>query len=441
MPSRFIGSLDGRVTPWDGMSFAFLGDVVHGLTTTVMFPQNAFNVTGSVRVLPLERILEAFQQDPTQQDPLRPVEADEAEGQLAYARMLMYLPIRYTPYFLDAGGYTVRQTWELLIPLLQANDDLQNFRPLVDWLRIALYYLPPNNGQPNLAPPAVAVNLVTPIADATLLEHRATALSLALPGRAQMGATMETALLTLAQSVMAQTNDARIAREANAAAQEQPVLPSAKYRNTIGILLEYLKVLDEVNLPQLWHQWANSNKKQEHTILKELLDASARQPNTFPTMMPVIMPKLLQDLRNFTFLVDSPDDLKTGLQPFIIADGSEEHCRANLELARQYGLVQEGATGVTLSDLQALEAKEVKSIPLTYFDLEKTLGMFGNLLQVVLGGDHPLTINYRAFWELLTRSMRNDLQLMIDTTGKIKPAHILRSVQLICHRWFAHKRA
>lgn len=30
---------------------------------------------------------------------------------------------------------------------------------------------------------------------------------------------------------------------------------------------------------------------------------------------------------------------------------------------------------------------------------------------------------------------------MIDTTGKIKPAHILRSLQLVCHRWFAHKRA
>jgi hypothetical protein len=84
---------------------------------------------------------------------------------------------------------------------------------------------------------------------------------------------------------------------------------------------------------------------------------------------------------------------------------SAEAGRANLELARQYGLLQEGATGVTLSDLQALEAKEVKSIPLTYFDLEKTLGMFGNLLQVVLGSDHPLTTNYRAFWDLLTRSM------------------------------------
>jgi len=355
MPSRFVGSLDGRVTPWDGSSFAFLGDVVHGLATTVVFPPNAFNVTGNVRVLPCERLLETYRQDPLQQDPLPPVTADELEGQLAYTRMIMYLPTRYAPYFLDANGYTIRQTWDTLLPLLQANDDLEHCSPLLDWLRIASYYQPPNNGQANLAPPAVAINLVTPIADATLLEHRATALALALP--------------------------------------------------------------------------------------RQLLDACARQPDAFSTMSPVVTPKLLQDLRTFTFLADSQDDLKTGLQPFIIADGSEEHRRANLELACQYGLLQEGTAGVMLADLQALEAKEAKSIPLTYYDLEKTLGMFGNLTRVVLGNNHPITTHYRVFWDQLTKSMRNELQLMIDTTGKIKPAHILRSLQLVCHRWFAHKRA
>ena len=112
-----------------------------------------------------------------------------------------------------------------------------------------------------------------------------------------------------------------------------------------------------------------------------------------------------------------------------------------MELARQYGLLQEGEHSATLADLQALEAKEVRGIPLTYYDLEQSLGMFGNLLEVVLGAPHPLTTAYRAFWQLLTRSMRNNLQMAIDNTGRIKPAHILRSVQLICHQWFERKRA
>jgi len=248
--------------------------------------------------------------------------------------------------------------------------------------------------------------------------------------------------MSLAQSIVAQTNDVRTAREANAAAQAQPVLPSTKYQNTIGILMEYLQVTDEMALPELWPQWANAEKRQEYTVLKELLDACPRSPLAFSTMSPVVTLKLIQDLRTFAFLADSDNDLKTGLQPFIIADGTEEHRRANLELSRQFGLLQDGEHGVTFADLQALEAKEVRSIPLNYYDLENTLGLFGNLLQVVLGNNHSLTLNYKAFWDNLTKSnMRNTLQLVIDSTGRVKPAHILCSIQLICHQWFQLKCA
>jgi len=441
MPTKFVGALDGRTTPWDGQIFAFLGDVVHGMITTVVFPLNAYNITANIRVLGQDQLIQALAQLDANHELLPAVEAANPHSLLSMTRTLMYLPARYVPYFLDANGYSIRQTWDLLLPLLQANDDLANCRPLLEWLRIASHLQAPNNGQPNAAPPVVAVDLIVPPADALLLEHRATALATALPGRAQMGATIETALLTLAQSVAAQTNDVRLAREAKAAEQRQPTLPSAKYRNTIGILMEYLQVNDEATLPELWHQWANSDKRQEYTILKELLDACARIPGSFSTLAPVVTPKLLQDLRTFTFLADSQDDLKTGLHPFVVADGTEEHRRANLELARQYGFLQEGEHGITFSDLQALEAKEVRSVPLTYYDLEKTLGMFGNLLQVVLGAQHDLTAAYRSFWDLLTKSMKNDVQIMVDTTGRIKPAHILRSVQLICHQWFASKRA
>jgi hypothetical protein len=87
-------------------------------------------------------------------------------------------------------------------------------------------------------------------------------------------------------------------------------------------------------------------------------------------------------------------------------------------------MLHDSAYGITHADLQALEAKEVNSIPLTYFERGKCLGMFGNL--------------YRAFWDLLTRGLRHDLQTTIDTTGRRKPAHVLRSMQLVCYAWFNH---
>jgi hypothetical protein len=54
---------------------------------------------------------------------------------------------------------------------------------------------------------------------------------------------------------------------------------------------------------------------------------------------------------------------------------------------------------------------------------------------------HILSTSYRLFWDLLTRGLRNDLQSMIYTSGWIKLAHILRSIQLVCYSWFNHRRA
>jgi hypothetical protein len=108
-------------------------------------------------------------------------------------------------------------------------------------------------------------------------------------------------------------------------------------------------------------------------------------------------------------------------------------------LARTYGLLNSGKQSLLLADLEALKSKEVQSIPLTYFELERNLGMFGNLLGTVLGPTHQITIAYQAFWTLLSQGYRLELQQINDYKGYIKPAHVLRSIQLICYNWFNQK--
>jgi hypothetical protein len=168
------------------------------------------------------------------------------------------------------------------------------------------------------------------------------------------------------------------------------------------VLMEYLDIQDERNLPLLWHQWANCAKRQEFQVLKEVL---------------------------------------SGLHPFVITDGSAEHWQANLEVSRLYGLLNNSDVGIMLADLEALKAKEVRSVPLTYWELEKSLGMFGNLLAVVLGSQHVLITAFRQFWTLLRSGLRDELQFIIECKGHVKPTHILRSIQLTCYAWFTHKRA
>jgi hypothetical protein len=138
---------------------------------------------------------------------------------------------------------------------------------------------------------------------------------------------------------------------------------------------------------------------------------------------------------------ESADDIKSGIQPFIVADGSSEHRQANLELARTYGMLNTGDQSLLLSDLEVLKSKEVQSIPLSYFELERNLGMFGNLLGTVLGTTHILTTKYREFWTMLLQGYRLEIQQIIDHKRYIKPAHILRSIQLQCFNWFYQRKA
>jgi hypothetical protein len=154
----------------------------------------------------------------------------------------------------------------------------------------------------------------------------------------------------------------------------------------------------KANLPQIWHQWANCAKWHELQILSELLHAFSCSADAFSSSAPVVSPKLLHDLLNFVFVVESPDDIKTGIQAFAIADGSAEHRQANLEILRMYPALASGETALLLADLEALKANEVVSIPLTYFEVESCLGMFGNLLGVVLGCTLALMQAYRSSW-------------------------------------------
>jgi len=129
-----------------------------------------------------------------------------------------------------------------------------------------------------------------------------------------------------------------------------------------------------------------------------------------------------------------------GLHPFIITDGNSEHRHTNLEVARLYSYLNSGDASISLADLEALQAKEVRSVPLTYWELEKHLGSFGNLLGVVLGMAHPLSQAYATMWQMLKSGLRDEIHTAIEYRAYVKPTHILRSIQLGFYTWFSHRR-
>ena len=438
LPSKFPSALDGTTSPWDGLTFAFLGDLVQGVVTTIQLPTLMFPLVPNTRTRSAEHIV-------TNLDDLGPQGLPEiapdngGEFEAVNTRTLVYLPARYVPLFLDPSGYTLRQVWEVLYPAIINANELQACSTLLKWLRVAS--MSRNQADGTVGPPVVNVTLTVPMADATLIAHRKAILNQALPALNKPPQTLELATSQMAAAVTQNTNDNRLACDEKELREQEPKLPSFKFKNTIGILLNYLVIADETNLPELWHQWANCTKRQELKILNELIYTYSRSANKFSTDTLVVTPKLVQDLLNFTFMSESTDDIKTGIQPFALADGNAEYRRANLELSQMYSFLASGETALMYSDLELLKSKETLSIPLNYFELDCNLGMFGNLLGVVLGDAHPLTTAYRAFWILLNQTFRTDVQQIVDVKNNgIRPAHILRSIYLLCHNWFRQRR-
>jgi hypothetical protein len=124
----------------------------------------------------------------------------------------------------------------------------------------------------------------------------------------------------MANAVASQATEARTARLAKEVAQDQPTLPSTKYALMFPALLSLLSVAQEADLPEFWLTLAATPKKQKFRIVREALDAYSRSENAFLPLAPVPSPKLVSNLTSLTFVSDHPDNLKTGLHPFIVMD-------------------------------------------------------------------------------------------------------------------------
>jgi len=104
-------------------------------------------------------------------------------------------------------------------------------------------------------------------------------------------------------------------------------------------------------------------------------------------------------------------------------------------------MIAEQDVGMTYLDLANLKLpKELRSHPTNYFEFEKSLGTFGNLIGAILGDRHPLTVAYREFCDTFNAKYKEQIHFELDTRKVIKPVHLLHSIQLVVFKWFQAKK-
>jgi hypothetical protein len=99
----------------------------------ICFPSTAFNPTPNTLVRSEEDIIHGIQN--LNMDVFPPLQNNNANaiGTHVSTRYIMYLPSKYVPYFLDSSGYTVKEVWTVLPPLLLQNQDEADCQPLLKW--------------------------------------------------------------------------------------------------------------------------------------------------------------------------------------------------------------------------------------------------------------------------------------------------------------------
>jgi hypothetical protein len=122
----------------------------------------------------------------------------------------------------------------------------------------------------------MALDITAPFVDDDLTAHRAPLINNMLTGRNAPTPGLEAAIVQMASAVTHQATEVRNSRLAREVERDAPTLPSVKFGRLIDLLLNYLNVQEEAQLPEFLFQFVASSKKQEFSIICEWLDSTIR---------------------------------------------------------------------------------------------------------------------------------------------------------------------
>ncbi len=305
----------------------------------------------------------------------------------------MCVPPKYVDLFLGKRLHP-RDGFLALERAVRENDDEEAMKPLVDWLRVSVTRggvdAQENSKVTLVQPPGVP--MVTP----ELAKKLQRLVRGDLPAWQQsvnrtQGATGTTST-SVQQTQIEQLLLAHLLRQQGAGINgEEEKLPSVHFKGTINLLLRLTNKREESELPEIYHRWANSNKKEFRAVLQEVFDHTAVE---LGLPEPIATGDLAQTISTLKFASIDEDDLEQGLQPFAVSYHSQKTLADQAALNSLHDLLHLGTPQLT--DLWAMKAASKLWIPTKLSQLARTLRSFAVLLATVVGRDSLLYQRYKV---------------------------------------------
>ena len=393
----------GRGTPWDGITFAFEGDVAPpGLIGLVQMPAHAFHLTTatySPTAATMQDLLAAL--DPATPC-LGPFVVGDADVTSVVARRFTPVPYAYVQY-LHNKVLTPRQAWQVAEQVI-ADGRAADCEIFVNFLRAACTYRMPAGAEVAMsAASALPAPLVVPLADDGL--------------RRQVGAWMMTDLPALAVPAPGSVEDQYVATtavvrqefalaRANAEAARAEAKAPKSFTEAFPAQALRLRRLCSVErhdlLPIFWieHAATGGKKAQSLSLLQQLVSNRSDDPSSARSHIMVSV-ALFESVSQFHLGAPDTDDLEEGISPFLICPQYHHLAAGTRYECNNYGMLTSGSGAASMADIQALTASKLKA-PRDALELSSFVGGYSCLLDVLLGEDHGAAARLRqhaTFWQ------------------------------------------
>ena len=410
----------GRSTPWDGKWFMTAGQSIDGHWLTYNMPDDILDCTaGPSQTYVADRIQREIADTPGARE-LEIFVSDEnlEDLNLISTRRSMWIPNHFAALLLEENLSPI-DVWERLYGALVRDGVVDVCLPLLEFLSYQILGGAPSNA-------AAFADLSQPNANAALVRHRQEIV-------AHMSAPTVPNVAGTASGLSAA--DFRSIVEAlkigNATVSSVPKVglttPEKRWGVNLDTLLKYCHVSKSEDLPPVWFALAKGPRKEERSIVQSALDEQSRSA-TAATSVPLLVTKELHTtIVTLMFWPGDLDRLDEGLHPFRTIYSSAAKTSSDQMLLHTYdALAAEGM--LRLEDLQLFQRALKSNWPVDFIQLDTSLKLFLNLLLVLFGAAHPLSVSYQSFialWNSLS------VQLAEQFGGDpAKPALFLRSVQL-----------
>ena len=396
-------TLPGLATPWDGVVFAFDGDVVPpGLINLIQMPAQPFRLTNQVWAPTAATLSEYWQGVDAGTPCMGPFEHDDEDMTSVITRRFMPVPYAYV-HLMHDQVLTPRQAW-LVAEQIIADGRAADCEIFVNFLRAACTYrAPAADGDDLTTAVAQAAQLAVPLADGGLRRQLWSWLVQDLPALAVPAAeSVEQQFVATTAAVRQELALSRANAEAARAEAKAPKTVASAFPTMAPLLHRLCAVEDDGLLPTFWREHATTGGKKHQSLacLQQLVSNRAGDPNSARSNI-VVSVALFERIAQFRLGAADTDDLLEGLSPFLICP-QYYHLAAGTRLeCSTYGMLTSGSGAAAMSDIRELSDPKLKS-PRDALELSTFVGGYSCLLDVLLGEDHGAAArlrNHAYFWQ------------------------------------------